>query len=281
MHQIFQSLPLVPISFRPFFYAMAALALVLFVFGTVDRMRIWTLGRDRPNMTLAGVSGRRLLRLSLTKFLSRDCLLAARVMPRSRARGAMLMGIVWGSLILLAGVIISAVVYISPVELVSYQLSRALAFLMDIAGLALFGGLVAALVRRYFLHPDKWVKVSGDGFLLVLFAWVVLLGFVMEGARLAGTGVATAAWFPVGVVAGFVLAAVIGSPAKAISLYSLLYLVHAGSALALIAYIPFSRLFHVFASQITAFAARAELQQHSRSAARRALEPAASPSDTQ
>lgn len=281
MHQIFQSLPLVPIAFRPFFYAMAALALAFFVFGTADRMRIWTLGRDRPNTTLAGASGRRLLRLSLTKFLSRDCLLAARVFPRSRARGAMLLGIVWGSLILLAGVIISAVVYVSPVELVNYQLSRVLAFLMDLAGLALFAGLIAALVRRYFFHPDKWVKVSGDGFMLLLFAWVVLLGFVMEGARLAGTGLAAATWYPVGSVAGIVLAVVAGSPSAAIGLYSLLYLIHAGSALALIAYIPFSRLFHVFASQITAFAARAELEQHSRSAVRRVPEPAASPSDVQ
>lgn len=264
MHEMFQSLTLIPASFRPFFYAMATLALALFVLGTVDRMRLWTLGRDRPNTTLSGARGLRLVRLSLTKFLSRDCLLAARTFPRSRARGAMLMGIVWGSLILLVGVLFSAVAYISPVDLGNYPLSQALAFLMDLAGAALFAGLVAALARRYFFHPAKWVKVPGDGFLLVLFTWVVLLGFVTEGARLSVTGLTLALWSPVGSIIGVVLAALAGGPMAVIALYPLLYLVHAVSALALIAYLPFSRLFHVFAAQVTTFAAREELQRRSR-----------------
>ena len=37
-------------------------------------------------------------------------------------------------------------------------------------------------------------------------------------------------------------------------LYPALYLIHAGSGFGLVAYLPFSKLIHVFASQITTFA---------------------------
>lgn len=258
MNLLFQSLPLVPASFRPFFYAMAALALALFVLGTLERMWLWTQGRDRPNAIMSGATWRQFAGLSLTKLFSRDCLFASRTFARSRGRGAMLLGIVWGSLLLLGGVLLSAVVSLSPVPLLGYEAGRVVTFLMDIAGAALLVGLIAALARRYFFHPAKWVKGSGDGFMLVLFTVVVLLGFLMEGARLAGTGLEFAAWSPVGAATGVALAALAGQPAVVVALYPLLYLLHAGSAFALIAYVPFSRLFHIFAAQITTFAARAE-----------------------
>jgi nitrate reductase gamma subunit len=264
MHQIFQSLPLVPVAFRPFFYGMAALALALFALGTFDRVWLWTQGRDRPNSLLAGARLRELLKLSVTQLFSRECLLATRTFARSRVRGAMLTGIVWGSLILLAGVVLSAVTYLSPVALFDFEATRVLAFLMDVAGGALLVGLCIALARRYFFHAARWVSTLGDGFLLLLFALVVALGFVMEGARLAGTGFEFAWWYPIGAGVGVLLMALFGDRAALLASYPLLYLLHAGAAFALIAYVPFSRLFHLFASQITTFAAREELRRFKR-----------------
>ncbi len=260
MHQIFQSLPLVPASFRPFFYGMAALALALFALGTFDRVRLWTQGRDRANDALAGARLRELLKLSVVKLFSRDCLLAPRTFARSRVRGAMLIGIVWGSLILFAGVLLSALLYVSPVAFLSYDAARAVAFVMDVGGGWLLAGLAVALARRYWFHPARWVSAPGDGFLLILFTVVVALGFLMEGVRLAGTGLELALWYPVGAGTGALLLALVGDRAALVASYPWLYLLHAGAAFALIAYVPFSRLFHIFAAQITTFAARSMSQ---------------------
>ncbi len=261
MHQIFQSLPIIPVAFRPFFYGMALLALALFGLGTLNRVWLWTQGTDRPNSLFAIARLRDLLKLSFTKFFSRDCLLATRTFARSRARGAMLIGIVWGSLILLAGVILSVIVYLSPITLLTFEATRALAFLMDVGGGMLLVGLVLALARRYFFHPARWISTPGDGFLLILFALVVVLGFLMEGVRLAGTGFEFALWYPIGAPTSVLLSALVPDRAVLLGTYPMLYLLHAGAAFALVAYVPFSRLFHVFAAQITTFAARMELRR--------------------
>jgi len=273
MHQLFQSLPLVPPAFRPFFYGLAGLTVAVFLIGTLDRMWLWRQGRDRPGAPAlsvieglteqAGAWG--LLQLSFVKLFSADCLLARRTFARSRVRGVMLVCILWGSLGLLAGVVFSTAAYLAPGLLFGYSLRRVLACLMDVAGGLLLVGLPVALARRYFFHPTRWVSVRGDGMVLALFTLVVVSGFVMEGVRLASVGVTALTVWPVGGAFGLALGALAGGNATALAaMYPTLYLLHAGMAFALLAYVPFSRLFHLFAAQITTFAARAESDRSGR-----------------
>jgi nitrate reductase gamma subunit len=136
---------------------------------------------------------------------------------------------------------------------------------MDVAGGLLLVGLLMALARRYLFRPAYWVSVRGDGMVLALFALVVVLGFVMKGVRLAGLGVAALAVSPVGGAFGLALGALVGGDAAALAtMYPTLYLLHAGAAFALLAYVPFSRLFHLLAAQITTFAAREEANRSGR-----------------
>jgi len=239
---------------------MAGLAVMVFLVGTLDRVLLWGQGRDRPGAWTERMSSWGLLRLSVVKFFSADCLLARRTFARSRLRGTMLVCILWGSIGLMAGVAFSAFTYLAPDVLPGYALRQALAVLMDLAGGLLLVGLLVALARRYVFRPERWVSVVGDGMMLALLALVVMLGFLMEGVRLAGLGVAGLRVLPVGGAFGLVLRALSGgNTATLAALYPRLYLLHAGTAFALLAYVPFSRLFHLFASQITTFAARAEL----------------------
>lgn len=259
MHQLFQSLPLVPPAFRSFFYGMGALAVAVFLLGTLDRVLLWRQGRDRPGAFTERLATGGLLKLSFVKLFSADCLLARRTFARSRLRGVMLAFIIWGTLVLAAGVVFSATAYLLPGLLSSYSLRRVLAFLMDLAGGLLLVGLLVALARRYVFRPARWVSVAGDGLVLALLTLVVALGFVMKGARLAGLGLAALTVSPIGGAFGLVLSALTrGDTAALARTYQTLYLTHAGAAFALLAYVPFSRLFHLFASQITTFAAQEE-----------------------
>jgi nitrate reductase gamma subunit len=269
MYQLFQSLPLVPPEFRAFFYGMAGLAVAVFLVGTLDRVWLWRLGRDRPGALTERTGTWGLLRLSFVKLFSADCLLARRTFARSRVRGVMLVCILWGSLGLLAGVVFSAATYLAAGPLFGYGIRRVLAFLMDVAGSLLLAGLLVALARRYLFRPTRWVSVRGDGMVLVLFTLVVVLGFGMKGVRLAGLGVAALVVSPVGGAFGLALGALAGGDTAALAaIYPTLYLLHAGTAFALLAYVPFSRLFHLFATQITMFAAREEADRRLRAEAR-------------
>lgn len=262
MYQLFQSLPLVPPAFRPAFYGLAGLAITVLFVGSLNRVLLWRLGRDRPGALTEHLSTWGLLRLSFVKLFSADCLLARRTFARSRARGIMLVCIIWGALGLLAGVLFSAAAYVTPGLLAGYHLRRLLAFLMDVAGGLLLVGLLVALARRYLFRPAHWVSVAGDGMVLVLLTLVVVLGFVMKGVRMAVLGAEALTVLPVSGAFGLALRALTGAdPAALVSKYQTLYLLHAGTAFGLLAYVPFSRLFHLFASQITTFAAREERQR--------------------
>lgn len=255
MQTLFQSLAVLPTAWRvPFL--LAALALGLFAGGaTWSRLRLWGLARPSPYGPLGQASFGRMLWLSARQFFSADCLLARRVAARSRWRALMVMAFVWSSLALAGGVLVSLLGFALNQPLPAV-VERWAAPVLDVAGLALLAGLLAALLRRYLFPPARWIWVSADGALLVLFILPVLTGFLLEGTRLAGTGWQAAGRWPVGAALGLALAWLPLSTAAWQRVYLGLYLAHAGSALLLLAYLPFSKLFHIFASQVTTFAAR-------------------------
>ncbi|MBI4321507.1 MAG: respiratory nitrate reductase subunit gamma [Chloroflexi bacterium] len=262
MHQLFQTLGFVPPELQVPFYALAALAAAIFLLGTFERVWLWSQGKDRPDAALAGVGFAEVLKSSVTKAFSRDCLLASRTFARSRVRGAVLVCIVWGSSALFAGVLVSAVIWVSPIQLISLEVLRVLSSLMDVAGGALLIGLLIALARRYFFRPPRWISTRRDGVVLILFTLAVVTGFLMAGARLAGSGWALVLQWPFGTLFGFSMAVIIdASSFDAWGWHRALYLLHAGAAFALIAYVPYSRLFHIFASPITTFVASQERHQ--------------------
>ncbi|HET7010948.1 MAG TPA: respiratory nitrate reductase subunit gamma [Anaerolineales bacterium] len=255
MQLLFQSLGLLPYSWRWPFILVGALALALAIGGTWARVRIWGLGKaeswDLPGRPSMG----RLLWLSLTKLFSADCLFARRVFARSRWRGWMVVGFVWGSLALLLAVVLSAV-YFAVGRAFPTGLDAWISPVLDVAGLILLVGLLAALVRRYVLPPQRWISVSSDGVMLALFVISVASGLLLEGIRLAGSEWQAVARWPVGALLAQGLDWLRWTPATSGRVYLAMYLAHAGSGLALVAYLPFSKMVHVLASQITTFAAK-------------------------
>jgi nitrate reductase gamma subunit len=265
MHWLFQSLSLVPPQWQPFFIMLAVTAGGIFLLGSWSRISIWLQGCRGSGDILEGLGALGLLRLSLLKFFSLDCLLSRRVFARSRWRGLKMIFIILGSLILLAGALLSSLGYLFNRPLLDARGHLVASFLLDLGGGLLLLGSLMALTRQFIFPPQRWISVAADKLLLTLFTMIVSLGFVMEGLRLAGTGLREALWWPVGALFGVILDALLGSNERALSaIYLAVYLIHAGLAFTLIAYLPFSKLFHLFAAQITTFAAALERERYAK-----------------
>lgn len=254
MQSLFQSLGALPPLLRMPFLILGGIVLVIAMGGTWARIRLWGSGGRKQDGRLGSASTGRLLWLSLTKFFSLDCLFARRVFARSRWRGLMVMAFVWASLALWIAVLLSAAYFLAqramPVVFDSWASP-----ILDVAGLLLLLGLLAALARRYLLPPERWISVSGDGVLLTIFTLAVASGLLLEGVRLVGSGWQAGLRWPVGAALGQALVWAQWPRQLWDRLYPALYLIHAGSGFGLVAYLPYSKLVHVFASQITTFAA--------------------------
>lgn len=272
MDGLLQSFAELPDGALPFLYAGAALALSIFALGVLNRASVWLRGQDEASPLSVG----RIVWLSLTRFFAPDCLFARRVFANSRARGIMLSAIVWSVILLAFGVAISTVTFVTNVE-VDATISAVIGLTMDLAGGVLLFGLAFALARRFIFRPARYIPLRGDAAVMLLFFLVVLSGLVLESTHAAG-GVAISAsrnalamlppvlppqqggagtewyWQPFGsLIARLVLA--LGVDADAfVNAHLAVYLIHAASAFSLIAYMPFSKLFHMFAAQITTYA---------------------------
>jgi len=116
---------------------------------------------------------------------------------------------------------------------------------MDIAGVMILAGVIMAFFRRLVLRPKTLESRWDDYYALILLALIPLLGFTMEGTRLLATNSPWAAWSPVGnLLAGWMGA--LGMTAQgATQLHDILWWVHAGVALLLVASIPFTKMRHL------------------------------------
>jgi len=78
---------------------------------------LWLKGREELGDALYPLSPRRILWLSLTRFFAPDCFFARRVFANSRLRGIMVSAIIWSVVALALGVGVSALTFVSGIEL--------------------------------------------------------------------------------------------------------------------------------------------------------------------
>lgn len=116
---------------------------------------------------------------------------------------------------------------------------------MDIAGISILAGVIMAFFRRLVLRPKSLETRWDDYFALSLLALIPLLGFTMEGTRLLATNPPWAAWSPVGNLVARILAGFGMTPQGATQLHDILFWVHVGVALTLVASIPFTKMRHL------------------------------------
>ncbi len=237
---------------KAIFYYLAAVAILLFLFGVYARFRTYAAGRDDPFSRLDAFPRRVIeaARIALSNEKNFD---------RDLYAGIMHAFILWGFLTLLIGTTILAIdmdlygpltgesFWVGDFYL-SYQL------VMDAMGLLFTVGIGMAMYRRYWVRNHRlWgrhTSVEDDLFIWTLFVLAVG-GFLLEGLGILGRGFPE--WEVVSFVGYFVAlvlhAGGLGlSPAGAEALYPVVWWLHAVHALAFVAAIPYAKPFHMLSS---------------------------------
>lgn len=237
----------IPPLVKTAFYLCSLISIAFFISGLYSRFSIWLKGKeDPPDLSSRRLSITGLILLSIRYFFSSECLLAKRVMVKSKARAIMLIFIYWGFTILFIGTVVVGIDHYLKLHILRGPFYLLFSFILDIAGFFVLIGAVFFMLRRLILSKGL---VSGwdDLPLLIMMVIIVLSGFTVEGVRLSITRPAIMDLSPFGAI----LAMVLGKIGIDKEFYIIAWSIHVLSALFFIAIIPFSKQFHMFAAQIT------------------------------
>ena len=239
------------------FHALAALAVVIFLVGVVGHVRFWLGGslrtpdgRDRLRKALAltrrGLSI--LLRPQSLRVLFWNGLVLRQVWRESRLRWVIHLTVSWSfvGLFIIGSLGNMASDVGAPLE----KDDAWFAALNDSLALALLAGLGLALGRRY-ISPKPYTRtLFEDVAVLAVLALLGIGGLLLEAGRYLeeGTSAATGGY----AFLGYPLSQVVEPLGWDWALvYDWLWWTHALLALGLVAYLPHSKLFHMFASPLT------------------------------
>ncbi len=232
------------ISYHALIYPLMVVAIGLFIYGFYRRIRLWKLGQSEDRFKNA-----------VTRIKS--------VVIYALAHGRLLKEIYPGLMHLL--IFVGFVVLFIGTATVSFDYDvwglvfgqssyltgnfyTIFSLSLDIAGLLAIIGVLIALFRRYIQRPDRLNNLLDDGIILAGLLVVLITGFLVEGARIAALNPPWENWS----IVGYVLSPIFPT-ATAVSWHRLLWWIHIVLAFGFIAYIPFSKLMHIFTSSINIY----------------------------
>lgn len=234
-------------------YAFVAAGAAAFIYGVYRHWRNWTLGRpderwDRPWDRIKGLLSNTVLHLSVLK---------------EAYPGIMHLCIFYGFVVLVLGTAVVLLQADLGLQVFHGPFYLWLSLALDILGLAAIVGLVLAAFRRYVLRPKRLDRAADDAITLAALLVILLSGYAIEGLRMAASGDQWAFWSPVGLLVAKWLGAGLGSggalvPATAgvaamETWHRYLWWSHMLLAVGFVAYMPYSKLFHVFLAPANQF----------------------------
>ncbi len=215
-------------------------ALVICCYGIYGHVRLWSVGKKEERGQSFGEGIWSAVRYGVVQ----------KYFFRESYPGIMHLFIVVGFCIPLAVVIITQ----CPIVRLPLTLGTYFSCALDIIGLCALIGCLLAMVRRYVLRPDRLDNTPDDAVALILVSALFLLGFVIEGFRIGITNPPNALWTPVGLLASKILSAIgLMGERSAPFLHHLTWRVHFFLVLGLVAYLPYSKLFHLVSSTLNIF----------------------------
>jgi nitrate reductase gamma subunit len=214
-------------------------ALAICCYGIYGHLRLWSVGKKEERGQSLGEGIWSAVRYGVVQ----------KYFFKESYPGIMHLFIVVGFCIPLAVVIITQWPFALPLAFGSY-----FSCALDIIGLCALIGCLLAIVRRYVLKPDRLDNTPDDALVLILVTALFLLGFVIEGFRIGITNPPNAIWTPVGLLMAKLLSAIgLMGEGSAPFLHHLTWRVHFFLLLGLVAYLPYSKLFHLVSSTLNIF----------------------------
>jgi hypothetical protein len=233
----------------------------IFLLGTLYNILFWMRGKGlvtSPERRLLGLVWKA-LRLVLSRMFAkalavffRDALYLSKLKGRSASRWFMHLMILGGFLLmfaldLLVTLSMDLLEYGPMIDEGGWAKIWVRDFGFELAGAMMLVGLTIAAVRRFILRP-KIVRTGLPDAASILFLLAVVLGgFILEGMGIAG-GIPGHTQDIEYSFLGYAISLVL--PASSGDWYDAAWLVHGVMSALLIAYIPFSKLFHMIATPV-------------------------------
>jgi nitrate reductase gamma subunit len=112
----------------------------------------------------------------------------------------------------------------------------------DISGVLMLAGIILAFIRGRLNRPSVRGIPSQDVIALGLLAAIVIVGFFLEGMRMAMAGLSESGFHA---PLGYFISKLFSNPTRLIDLYGHVWYGHAALTAAFFGYLPFSRLRHI------------------------------------
>lgn len=129
-------------------------------------------------------------------------------------------------------------------------ISRLVSLALDMIALAALSVILLLIYRRLITRPPGLDNQAGDLKILILILAIILTGLTLEGLRLSVIGKDAQAWAPLGKALAFLIKKA-GLKTAALKLMAMVFFrIHFFLVLITIAYIPYSKLFHIISSPL-------------------------------
>ncbi|MEE8378160.1 MAG: heterodisulfide reductase-related iron-sulfur binding cluster [Candidatus Aminicenantaceae bacterium] len=214
------------------------LSLGIFIWGIRRRTRLWFVGTPEDR---SGLTKDRL------KSLFADGIFHKRIL-QERYPGYLHLFIFVGFLLPLAVIIFTQVMFSLP-----GIPAQILSVLLDLVGLLAIISIVLFLFRRFVTRPSRLDNRPEDLVVLLLILAILLTGMLLESLKLNIIGREVSVWAPIGHVFSHLIQ-LSGIHIQTQSLLAkIVFRIHFFLVLGTIAYIPFSKMFHIISSPMNMF----------------------------
>jgi Fe-S oxidoreductase len=235
-------------------YVLALVSIALFFSGFWRHIRFWR--RGQAPYPVDSIPQR------LKNFLTFG-VATKKVVAENQPAGFMHLNLMWGMIILFIGTALATIDWDITRTLVNWRLLQGTFYFLYKSVLDLFGflallGLCLALYLRYIQKPRRlWGYGEGrwhlddDLWVLASFTILVLTGFTIESLRIAATRPDWAVYSPIGSALSNLWTPLGGDGIRALHLG--VWSFHAALTLFWIAYLPYTKFFHIFSSSTNTF----------------------------
>ena len=122
------------------------------------------------------------------------------------------------------------------------------AFLFDLTGMTVILGILLAFIRGLSKRAEQPTGLpKQDRLALGLIASIIVIGFILEGMRIAMTGTPKGAEYA---FLGYIISLLFSDASGLTGAYGYVWYVHAILTGAFVVYLPFSRMFHIIMAPI-------------------------------